>query len=197
MGRKRSYSSASSDNKIDLDDNSKIELEEAPEELSTYEKYPELLQFNPNLILYGPPGTGETYATKKIVECFEMISNDGKYTSFSEIENEGRVKFVTFHQAYSYEEFIEGIRSQLDSDSDNEDENELSYKIEDGILKQLVNSASRKYIKKSEEREPGLEQLSDASRIWKVSLGNRWNSLKSASYSPIRNGLAFNQQTTS
>jgi 5-methylcytosine-specific restriction protein B len=167
VGRKRSYSSASSYNKIDLDDNSNIELEETPEELSTYEKYAELLQFNPNLILYGPPGTGKTYATKRIVECFEMISNDGKYTSFSEIENEGRVKFVTFHQAYSYEESIEGIRPQLDSDSalDNEDENELSYKIEDGILKQLANSASRQYIKKSEEREPGLEQLPDASRI--------------------------------
>jgi Cdc6-like AAA superfamily ATPase len=64
--------------------------------------------------LYGPTGTGKTYATKRIVECFEMMSSDGEYISFSEIENEGRVKFVTFHQAYSYEEFIEGIRPQLD-----------------------------------------------------------------------------------
>jgi hypothetical protein len=39
---KRSYSSASSDNKIDLDDNANIELKETPEELSTYEKYAEL-----------------------------------------------------------------------------------------------------------------------------------------------------------
>src|SRR5690554_140544 len=175
VGRKRTYSPSSGDSQVETREETEIELETIPEELASYERYAELLQFNPNIILYGPPGTGKTYATKRIVECFEMFSNNGKYINFSEIENEGRVKFVTFHQAYSYEEFIEGIRPQLDNGSaaDNEEQTELSYKIEDGILKQLANSASRQYIKKSEVEEPGLEQLSDASRIWKVSLGSR------------------------
>ncbi|MEJ6949409.1 AAA family ATPase [Natronospora cellulosivora (SeqCode)] len=139
-----------------------------------YEKYSELLQFNPNLILYGPPGTGKTYATKKIVESFEMNFNDGKYKSFSEIEREKRVKFVTFHQAYSYEEFIEGIRPQLESDESNKnDSSEISYIIQDGIIKQLANSASMQYIKQSEVQNSGIEMLSEASRIWKVSLGRK------------------------
>ena len=46
-------------------------------------------------------------------------------------------RFVTFHQSYSYEEFVEGIRPAL---SEN-DSSELQYEIKDGIFKQVCEKA--------------------------------------------------------
>lgn len=46
------------------------------------------------VILFGPPGTGKTYAALRYVE---KVDDDRKM-------------FITFHPSYSYEEFIEGIR---------------------------------------------------------------------------------------
>lgn len=69
-----------------------------------------------NTILYGPPGTGKTYHTVEM--AYDIINgiNNKKYKEKhnwfkAEIKEEkSRVAFVTFHQSYSYEEFIEGIR---------------------------------------------------------------------------------------
>jgi len=47
----------------------------------------------------------------------------------------GLIHFITFHQSYSYEEFIEGIRPNL-NDSDN-----LSYELVDGIFKGICDKA--------------------------------------------------------
>jgi 5-methylcytosine-specific restriction enzyme B len=143
------------------------DVEEYWEELEEYKKYADLLEFNPNLILYGPPGTGKTYATKKIIECFET-KRTGKYVKFDTVVKEERVKFVTFHQSYSYEEFIEGIRPQLN----NEDNTDLKYKIEDGILKEFVESASTQLLK-ADIHSDDIQLIRDSSKVWKVSLGHR------------------------
>jgi len=47
----------------------------------------------------------------------------------------GYVDFLTFHQSYSYEEFIEGIRPELNS------EGEIRYELRDGILKLIASRA--------------------------------------------------------
>ena len=99
-----------------------------------------------NQILYGPPGTGKTYNT--IIKAMDIINpklvqrdKDGnveKYDTlkekFDELKQQGQIEFVTFHQSYSYEEFVEGIKPDLES-------NELKYKLEDGIFKKICNSA--------------------------------------------------------
>ncbi len=141
------------------------------DELSQYERFAELLSFNPNLILYGPPGTGKTYSTQKIVEAYEKLNN-GQAIPFKQVENEGRAKFITFHQAYSYEEFIEGIRPNLNSEDSNGQSGGLQYCIEDGILKQMANMASMQTLKSDTELK-GSELITDSSTIWKVSLGVR------------------------
>jgi hypothetical protein len=46
----------------------------------------------------------------------------------------GRVKFITFHQSYSYEEFIEGIRPNLNG-------KDLTYSLDPGVFKQIADDA--------------------------------------------------------
>lgn len=71
-----------------------------------------------NLILYGPPGTGKTYTLRtKYLTAFQ-----------------NRHAFVTFHQSYSYEDFVEGIKPIVVGDS-------IQYSVVDGIFKQMVNHA--------------------------------------------------------
>ena len=72
------------------------------------------------LILYGPPGTGKTFTLQT-----EYIA---KYSEH----------FVTtFHQSFSYEEFVEGLKPVLDDSS-----KEVSYRIEKGIFYQACERAA-------------------------------------------------------
>ena len=97
-----------------------------------------------NTILYGPPGTGKTYNSAfysvGIIEKDESIfksSNDNKiFKKFKEYKDRDLIKFITFHQSYGYEDFIEGIRPQLGNES-----KELKYKLHSGIFKDMCNRA--------------------------------------------------------
>ena len=55
-------------------------------------------------------------------------------------------KFTTFHQSYSYEDFIEGIKPRL-SEDENEDETEQSagieYEIKPGIFYNACDKAAQ------------------------------------------------------
>ena len=84
-----------------------------------------------NIMLYGSPGVGKTHNYKRLIsmieegaseqEIFNTISSNEQTDSFDnstfeQIKNEGRMQFVTFHQSYSYEDFIEGFRPQKNGD---------------------------------------------------------------------------------
>ena len=79
-----------------------------------------------NLILYGPPGTGKTYALNQMIERYK-----GSHEPMQK-----RYEFVTFHQAYSYEDFVEGIRPVKDKNSA-----DVSYAIVPGVFQRIVNRA--------------------------------------------------------
>lgn len=61
-----------------------------------------LLQYKKNLILQGPPGTGKTFISKLLA-----------YTMMEETDD-SKIEMVQFHQSYSYEDFIQGIRPDKD-----------------------------------------------------------------------------------
>lgn len=105
--------------------------------------YPQLK----NQILYGPPGTGKTYNT--VIKAIEITNpeliqkdKDGNVENyellkekFDELKQQGQIEFVTFHQSYSYEAFVEGIKPELENGK------ELRYKLQNGIFKTICNNA--------------------------------------------------------
>jgi 5-methylcytosine-specific restriction protein B len=99
-----------------------------------------------NIILYGPPGTGKTYSTinyalsiieNKDIDLLEKEDRSILRERFESYRQNGRVGFVSFHQSFSYEDFIEGIKPIEPEEKDEF----LKYKVEDGIFKRMcVNS---------------------------------------------------------
>ena len=77
-----------------------------------------------NQILFGPPGTGKTFNTiNKAVSIINPefdLSQDRRLikAEYERLEKEGRIAFTTFHQSMSYEDFIEGIKPEIDESDD-------------------------------------------------------------------------------
>jgi len=61
---------------------------------------------------------------------------DEKYEEYFE---QGRIKFITFHPAYSYEEFIDGIT--VETGKEGKPAKELQYKLKPGIFKNMCKEA--------------------------------------------------------
>lgn len=98
-----------------------------------------------NQILYGPPGTGKTYTS--VAKAIEIIEE--RKVDISENRNDlkkkfdgyirsGQIKFITFHQSYGYEEFVEGIKPVFDSKNEDGD---ITYEISKGIFYQCCENA--------------------------------------------------------
>lgn len=146
-----------------------------------------------NQILYGPPGTGKTYATieaalkivdpgfvKNIEETLNMPEEERRQQLKKRFDEEaapdGRIRFVTFHQSFSYEDFVEGIRATVNADT-----KQTEYGIEDGVFKALCNDARAGIDSLDEDNECSSvydEKLEKTKlleirkpTIWKISLG--------------------------
>ena len=108
----------------------------------------------PNQILYGSPGTGKTYNT--INRAIEIIDSDfyqqNKYNrealkeKFEEYKKAGQIEFITFHQSFSYEEFVEGIKAIPAGKDGNENGEDMIYDVVDGIFKKLSKEALTNFI---------------------------------------------------
>ena len=94
-----------------------------------------------NTILYGPPGTGKTYATaRRCVEiCGGTLDEKAIHDRYKKLVEEGRVVFITFHQSYGYEDFVEGLRpeTRLESTSG------FGLVPKPGVLKRIADDARK------------------------------------------------------
>ena len=118
-------------------------------------------EFDKNVIFYGPPGTGKTYTTAKraVAICDNVAEEDltdyaEVMKKYNELKKKNRIEFITFHQSYGYEEFIEGIKpivSNEDDESDSENSQEIKYEIVDGIFKKFCDEVRKAQDKENNE----------------------------------------------
>lgn len=108
--------------------------------IEIYEK----LLLHTNLLLYGPPGTGKTTLIQEVVKIFShggpssvCFDENRKRDYFSElgVNKSSKVEWTTFHQSYSYEEFVMGLTT------DSQDSKLLSIGPKPGKLLELSEFA--------------------------------------------------------
>lgn len=125
-----------------------------------------------NQILYGPPGTGKTYHTiEAAVKAAEpqyfiyleahILDIDERRKAlknkYDELVKSDRIRFVTFHQSYGYEEFVEGLKARETECGD------INYVTESGVFKKICEDAT--FV--------GLEDnsgIKSDGRVWKISI---------------------------
>ena len=153
---------------------------------SNNQSYNTMSDLNLNQILFGPPGTGKTY--NSINEALRIVDNDfytknkgnrKKITDrFKELliknteENKGQIAFCTFHQSFSYEDFVEGIKPKTTDDK------KVYYDIEPGVflnICELANSFNSTLKVKNEGKISWTEEQFRRASFYKISLGEAKN----------------------
>jgi len=111
-------------------------IKESPDDKVVEKAIQLLLRFK-NLILAGPPGTGKTYWAKQIAE--RLVAEQNSVSQVVVGKTATYIYWVTFHQSYAYEDFVEGLRPKLDTNTSNG----LSFEIKYGMFRRLCELAEQ------------------------------------------------------
>lgn len=149
-----------------------------------------------NQILYGPPGTGKTYSTidkaldilrhyDKTIEIPE--SREAKRKIFDEYRANRQIEFITFHQSFSYEEFVEGIKPNIENENA-----KMTYEVKDGIFKEISQKALSNYQAHKDSLATLPQQQISTKELFQAFAQNLQEQLASA-----ENGIDFNTPSLS
>ena len=121
-----------------------------------------------NIILFGPPGTGKTYNSiiyavaiceNKNIEDVRKDDYSEVFKRYQELCKEDRIAFTTFHQSYGYEEFIEGLKPNIEDGSA-----DVTYENKSGIFKAFCEKAGNKKLLSNNLK------IKENPTVWKISL---------------------------
>lgn len=96
---------------------------------------PKMRRHPMNLIFYGPPGTGKTYhMIDRAVALLGMQQETHlqNHYLFRQLLGD-RIEFVSFHENYTYEDFVEGIKPDVNRQTGN-----LIYGLREGVFKRIA-----------------------------------------------------------
>ncbi len=93
-----------------------------------HDEVTELLREKGQVVFYGPPGTGKTFLARELAKSLIGTARP----------EESRLQIVQFHPAYSYEEFIEGIRPES---KEHDGRRMVEYPIRSGSFAQFCRNA--------------------------------------------------------
>lgn len=125
-----------------------------------------------NQILFGPPGTGKTWATARL--AVDICNGDAPADRtelmgvYNDLVKAGRIAFTTFHQSIGYEEFVEGLRPVTEAEEGDE-RSSAGFRLEarNGIFRNICQLAER-----ARKRPGGPSQFDFTGRqFFKMSLG--------------------------
>lgn len=109
------------------DENSLFTLEDVAKKtyfpIEVIREIDHLLNEKKQIILFGSPGTSKTFFAKKFSQYFTK-SNDNYF-------------IIQFHQSYSYEDFMEGIKPYASKDGEI-----TGFRLQDGFFKILVDKCN-------------------------------------------------------
>ena len=130
--------------------------DQAPQYNSDKPTYPQ------NIILYGPPGCGKTYVCQRLAQDIvegektqkllgKLQNKDIDYPPKDDMpsspdKNSENIRWVSFHQNYAYEDFVEGFRPAEKKQENGQVESTqqpagINIKLQDGIFKQICAAA--------------------------------------------------------
>lgn len=104
------------------------------------DEYVQLLKEKKNIILQGAPGVGKTYSTASLAvrlcnpDFIELGDHVKVMEEYERLREAGQIAFCTFHQSMDYEDFVEGLKPELQG-------NQVVYNIEAGIFRQVCEQA--------------------------------------------------------
>jgi len=131
----------------------------------TIVNWSEILLKKNQIILQGPPGTGKTYSAQDIAYYLifdKQLSSDSKTrkNELLELESNDQYKFIQFHPAYTYEDFVRGITAKTNGSS-------IEYKAENKLLGQFAKDANQNFA----DSKKSLEDISLERWVYDKTLG--------------------------
>lgn len=105
-----------------------------------------LLERKRNIIIQGAPGTGKTYNTASIalkvlgVTDIDLTDHEAVIKRYKELTGK-RIFFITFHQSLDYEDFVEGLKPDVQRNEKGESVG-VTYERKDGIFKQACQAVT-------------------------------------------------------